>query len=118
MYKYKLLAPPEHRSAGCAQHCVASSMLPNALARTHTIPTQTMLYQNQNNTRQHKAMNDPSIIPSLLFLLPILCINPLIPGICAAAPVIRRCMLIKLSLCSPKLSFVAYACDNTESTML
>ena len=54
-------------------------------------------------------MKLPRIIPSLLFLVPILCINPLIPGIWAAAPVILLWMLLRLSLCRLKLSFTAYA---------
>lgn len=75
-------------------------------------------YQNHNNTKQQNAINDPSIIPSRRFLLPIRCINPLIPGICAAAPVILRWILAKLWPCTTKLSFVAYAWLSTESTIL
>jgi len=77
-----------------------------------------MSYQNHSNAKQHIAMKLPKIIPSLLFLLPILCINPLMPGICAAAPVILRWILLNVSLCSPKLSLVAYAWLSTLSITL
>lgn len=63
-------------------------------------------------------MNDPNMIPSRRFLLPILCIKLFIPGICAAAPVILLCILVKLSLCRLKLSFTAYAWLSTESAIL
>lgn len=68
--------------------------------------------------RQQMAIKLPKIIPSLLFFDPILCISPLIPGICAAAPVIRLWMLLKLSRCSAKLSLTAYAWLSTASVML
>ena len=83
-------------------------------------PVQYNLYphQNQNSIKQQNAMKVPKIIPSLLFLVPILCMSPLIPGICAAAPVILLWMLLRLSLCNAKLSFTAYAWLSTESAML
>ena len=47
-------------------------------------------HQNQNSIKQQNAMKLPKIMPSLLFFVPILCMSPLMPGICAAAPVILR----------------------------
>lgn len=67
------------------------------------------IHQNHNSTKKQMAIKEPNIMPSLRFLLPILCIKPLMPGICAAAPVILLWMPAKLSLCRPKLSFTAYA---------
>ena len=76
------------------------------------------LHQNQNSIKQQNAIKLPRIIPSLLFFVPILCMSPLIPGICAAAPVILLWILLRLSLCRAKLSFTAYAWLSTESAML
>jgi hypothetical protein len=81
----------------------------NAPERLATHRMQTNPYQNQNNIKQQNAMKLPKIMPSLLFFVPILCISPLMPGICAAAPVILLWILLRLSLCNAKLSFTAYA---------
>tara|TARA_R110002060_G_scaffold42550_1_gene54005 strand:- start:705 stop:935 length:231 start_codon:yes stop_codon:yes gene_type:complete len=61
------------------------------------------------NIKKQKAIKLPMIIPSLLFFADILPIRLFKPGTCAAAPVILRLILASVSLCSPKLSFTAYA---------
>lgn len=63
-------------------------------------------------------MKNPNISPSLLLFAPILPIKPFTPGIWLAAPVIRRLMLANVSLCTPKLSWMAYAWLSTLSAML
>lgn len=75
----------------------------------HNLPSSTDVQPNQKNIKKQKAINVPKIIPSLLFLLPILCIKSFTPGNWLAAKVILRLTLAKVSLCIPKFSLIVYA---------
>lgn len=74
-----------------------------------------LLYLSQKKTMKHIAIKVPMIIPSLLFLLVMRPMMELMPGTLLAAIVILRLMLANVSLCTMKLSLMAYAWLRTLS---